>query len=52
MSSKACHMVGEMDLAAKVQLSIISKISLYKSNQPVSKKDQSEVGYEDEADTV
>lgn len=28
MSSKACHMVGEIDLDANVQLSMISKTSL------------------------
>lgn len=31
MSSNACHIVGDIDLAAKVQLSIISNTSLYRS---------------------
>ena len=31
MSSKACHIVGDIDFEAKVQLSIISNTSLYRS---------------------
>jgi hypothetical protein len=31
MSSKACHIVGDILLAANVQLSMISKTSLYRS---------------------
>lgn len=31
MRTNACHIVGEIDLAAKVQESMISKTSVYKS---------------------